>query len=133
MALVLPCLVARPAAAEDAKAEASAQQAIEKAGADYDNKAYGKALYRLGKALRGCGKTGCADTTVAALDRDAGSVHVRQHDKKGATKLFARAICRLPALLRSMKKPAEASAARMQMRAMTTMTFMAADYPRVPR
>ena len=55
----------------------------ESADADYANKALGKALYRLGKALRGCGKSACTDATVAApLVRDVASIHVRQRDKK---------------------------------------------------
>ncbi len=97
--VVVPVLVgiialswARPLLAEDAKVEAAAEDAIAKAPTDYATKAFGKALYRLGKALRACGKEACATASVAALARDAGSVHVAQHDKKGALKLFARAI-----------------------------------------
>lgn len=85
-------LSGRPALAADAKAEAAAQEAIAKAEKDYQGKALGKALYRLGKALHACAKDRCTDATVAALVRDSGSIHVRQRDRKGAAKLFARAI-----------------------------------------
>jgi hypothetical protein len=98
LVLLAAALSGRLALGADAKAESSAQEAIEKAAGDYQGKALGRALYRLGKALRACGKDGCADATVAALVRDIASIHLRQRDKKGAARLFARALALAPTL-----------------------------------
>jgi hypothetical protein len=86
------------AVADDATIEAAAGQAIASAARDVDGKALGKALYRLGNALRACGKDRCSNATQGAILRDIGSIRVRQRDKKSAAKLFARAIALAPEL-----------------------------------
>jgi hypothetical protein len=80
----------RACAAE--RSDTVARRALVEAGKYYGGGHLQRALYRLNKALRDCGKARCSADVRAALLRDVGSVQFRRGDLAGATKSWARAL-----------------------------------------
>lgn len=85
-------VVASPALAQDARAEAGAKQALSSAEADFLAMDYDKAVAALQKALNACAAGRCANTTRALLLRDIGTMQFRAGKKDQATKSFEKAL-----------------------------------------
>lgn len=85
-------LVACPARAIDARAEAAATDALKKAASDFASADYAMALARLYKAAATCGANRCNRTTKAFVLRDLGTMQFRSGDKAAAASSFADAL-----------------------------------------
>jgi hypothetical protein len=85
-------LCALPARAVDARAEASAKDALRKAGDDFDGKDYMTALARLDGAARACDVSRCSPMTKALVLRDLGTMQFRSGDAGAAARSFADAL-----------------------------------------
>ncbi|MGO9837386.1 MAG: hypothetical protein ACLP1X_24610 [Polyangiaceae bacterium] len=85
-------LVAYPARAIDARAEAAAKDALKKAADDFASADYATALARLDKAATTCGANRCNRTTKAFLLRDLGTMQFRSGDGAAAANSFADAL-----------------------------------------
>jgi hypothetical protein len=83
---------ARPLLAANARAEANAQAALEKAEADYLSMNYASGAAKLDRALRVCESSNCTAATQAALLRDIGTMEFRAGDRGFAVRAFGEAI-----------------------------------------
>jgi hypothetical protein len=85
-------LVACPARAVDARAEAAAKDALKRAASDFASADYATALSRLDKAATTCGVNRCAHTTRAFVVRDRGTMQFRVGDLAAAANSFSEAL-----------------------------------------
>jgi hypothetical protein len=99
LALASICaLAARTALAVDPRAEAAAQDAVDKAASDYQEKGYATAAARLETAARDCGTSGCSPALKAMVLRDLGTMQLLLGDKGAAYASFAGALALRPDL-----------------------------------
>jgi hypothetical protein len=90
--------IARPLLAANARSEAAALDALNKAEGDYLSMDYAAGAARLDKALRVCAPANCSAGTQAALLRDVGTMEFRAGDKAYAVKAFGEALKLEPAI-----------------------------------
>jgi hypothetical protein len=99
LALASTCaLAARTAHAVDQGAEAAAQDAVDKAAGEYQEKDYATAAARLEAAAQSCDTGGCSPLMKAMVLRDLGSMHLLLGDKGAAYTSFASALALRPDL-----------------------------------
>jgi hypothetical protein len=98
-AAAIMCLISAPRPADAARgAEAAAQEAIKKAGADFAATDYATAVARLDKAARTCAAKHCTRATRALVLRDLGTMQFLMGDKPAAANSFAEALALAPDL-----------------------------------
>jgi hypothetical protein len=91
-------LAARTALAVDSRAEAAAQDAVDKAASEYQEKDYATAAARLEAAAQNCDTSGCSPLMKAMVLRDLGTMHLLLGDKGAAYAAFAGALALRPDL-----------------------------------
>jgi hypothetical protein len=89
--LVLAAIAfALPAGAQDRRAEQGARDALQGAQADFATGAYGKAITRLRRAARACGR--CSVPVRAQIMRDLGAISIQSGDADGGAAAFVDAL-----------------------------------------